>query len=122
MGRPKGQGKTPGSGRQKGTKNNYLGDIYNLAEKIQCNPLEVLLRFCKGDWEGLGYSDEHFLVEKPDGDGSSDIKQLPVIKPEFRLAAAKEACKYYFAQKKAVEHSTSEDGFKIIVEDYTSKK
>jgi hypothetical protein len=41
----------------------------------------------------------------------------------IRLMALKEACKYLYAQKKAIEVSGKDDsGIKVIIEDYTSRK
>lgn len=120
MARIKGSPKT--GGRQKGTTNARLKAIEEIIAKYDCNPIEGLCKVASGDWEGLGYDTDVIIVEKPDGDGSSNLSQKPIITLEHRLTAYKELCKYVYAQKKAVEHSTSEEGFKVILEDYTSKK
>jgi hypothetical protein len=79
-----------------------------------------LLRFTAGDWKGLGYENECYFVEKPDG----ATKMGYTITPEMRLKAASEACQYLIPKKKAVELSANSDSgvFKMVIEDYTSKK
>lgn len=84
-GRPKGIPKT--GGRVKGTKNKRI-DARELAEKIGVDPLEVLMRFAKGDFSGYDFDPEE-------------------ITPLVIITAAKEATKYIYATQKAVEISGS---------------
>jgi hypothetical protein len=78
-------------GRPKGSPNARTQDLFDITEKLDCNPFEVLILFAKGDIEALGVSE---------------------ISPDLRLRAAKDACDYLFPKRKAVEHSSaaSEDG------------
>lgn len=106
-------------GRQKGTKNKSRTAVEETAARLKVNPFEVLCLFAKGDWKALGYEAECYFAEKPDG----AVKMGYVISPEMRVTAAKEASKYLYPQKKALEVSTDETkGFKVILEDYTGKK
>lgn len=118
-GAPKGRPKPEGSGRKKGTLNKSSWDARAIAEELGINPMEFLLKFAAGDWKGLGYDNECFFVEKPDG----AVKMGFVVTPDLRVKASAEAAKYLFPTKKAIEVSNSPDGdgFKIIVEDYSSK-
>lgn len=107
------------AGRPKGAKNKITTAARELALQLGVNPLEVLLRFAKGDWEGLGYEDP--TMTKYSAEGPIIVERIP---PELRMTAAKEAVKYIYPTQKAVEF-TSEDGeggFKVIIEDYTKGK
>jgi len=107
-----------GPGRPKGSKSKYETDVQYLAAKLDINPLEIVMLFAKGDWKALGYEADRYEIETASG----NVKQVFVITPNMRLEAAKEASKYLFSQKKAVEISSPEgEGFKIIVEDYSKK-
>jgi hypothetical protein len=118
----KGAPKTPGSGRKKGTPNKRTLEgpkAEEIAERLGCNPFEVLIHFAKGDWKSLGYEAGKRIVGCTQ-DGSPI--EVDVISPETRLNAAKEASQYLFPKRKALELSTDEEkGFKIILEDYMSK-
>lgn len=70
-----------------------------IAEKMAMDPLEVLMMFAAGDWQGLGYDNSVYHMEKPDG----SIKMGYVIPPELRMNAAKEAAQYIYAKKKQEE-------------------
>lgn len=107
-----------GPGRPKGSKSKNETAAEYLAAKLNIDPLEVVMKFAAGDWKGLGYETDRYEIETASG----NVKQVFVITPNMRLDAAKEASKYLHSQKKAVELSTSEDGFKVIIEDYSSKK
>lgn len=105
--------------RQKGTKNRKTLEVEEIASKLKCNPFEVLCLFAKGDWKALGYENELYFIEKPDG----QVKMGYVVTPEMRLQGAKEAAKYLYSQKRAVEvGNTKDEGFKIIVEGYPGEK
>lgn len=104
--------------RPKGVPNRKTTELQEIAERIGVNPFEILCLFAKEDWKGLGYEKATYTKVFQDG-GTMEIER---ISPELRFQAAKEASKYLFPQRKAVELSTQDDaGFKIIVEDYLSK-
>lgn len=86
-------------GKQKGTTWKKTLLLEEKAQKLKCDPFEILLRFANGDWKGLGYDAECYFIEKPDG----QVKAGYTISPEMRLTAAKEAVKYLHAQKRAVD-------------------
>ncbi len=71
-----------------------------------------------GDWKGLGY-DGPVRTEWT----SSGIEyEVPTIKLEHRIDAAKQACRYLYTQKASVTVQGGTEPIRIIVEDYTSKK
>lgn len=72
--------------------------------------------FAMGDWKALGYDSSVEVAESEKG--ATFIKHT--ISPELRANCAKEASKYLFSQKQAVQIS-GELGLKIVVEDYLSK-
>ncbi len=89
-------------GRQKGQSKHKVAE--ETAKRLGIDPFEVLCLFAKGDWMEL-------RINKDD------------IRPRDRLEAAKEACKYIYAQKRAVEISNPDGtGFRVQVVDYSSKK
>jgi hypothetical protein len=96
--------KTPGSGRPKGGMNKRTADLVELAEKLGCNPVEVLLRFAMNDWKGLGYESETRFLQ----DGLKGEKEIMHIPPETRMKAAAEAAQYLYPKRKAVEHSAAD--------------
>jgi hypothetical protein len=104
-------------GRPKGAKNIRSFDAEILAARLGINPLEIVMKFAAGDWKGLGYESDRYEIETPSG----NIKQVFVITPNMRLDASKEASKYLFSQKKSIELSTGEEGFKVVIEDYAKK-
>lgn len=89
-----------GKGRPVGSVNKRTLEVEQLCEKHDCNPLEILLMFAKGDWEGLGYDASVYISESDDG---TSTKLGYVISPELRVQAAKEACQYLMPKKKSIE-------------------
>lgn len=71
-------------GRPKGSPNARTQDLFDITERLECNPFEVLIMFAKGDAEALRISE---------------------ISAELRLRAAKDACDYLFPKRKAIEHT-----------------
>lgn len=91
-------------GKTKGTRNKINRDVTATAARLGVDPFEVLCLFAKGDTKAL---------------------QLPPkarVSPNQRLAAAIQACKYLYSQKRAVEIKNPDGtGFVVKVEDYTVK-
>jgi hypothetical protein len=114
----KGQPKTPGSGRKKGSKNTQSFDAVLLSKELGIDPVEILLHFANGDWKKLGYDSKTTICYN-----SAGIEYLRYeISSETRMLAAKEAAKYIYSPKKIIEVGTAADGFNVNVRDYTSKK
>ena len=113
--RSSGSGKTPGSGRKKGSLSKRTVAAMEIADRLKCDPFEVLIHFAKGDWKALGYDSEVYHLEKPDG----SIKMGFVITPEMRITAAKDACRYLYPTKAAVTVSSEDKGFALVIKDYT---
>ena len=86
-------------GRQKGTPNKDSAPLEDKAKELGIDPFTVLLLFAGGQYQSLGY-------EEP-------------IDQATRMKAASDACKYLYAQKKAVEFSNPGDStFKLELVDY----
>lgn len=94
---------TPGNkiatGRPKGSTNKRLKAIEEMAHELNCNPVEILLRFAKGDWAGLGYSKGTKSVYTEAG-----IIEEDLISPGERIQAAKDVAGYLYAKKKSIEY------------------
>lgn len=80
------------TGRPKGSLNTRTRRIEELARELNCDPLEILMRFAKGDWQGLGYDRR---TNKNTG--------YDIISPGDRIAASKEAAQYMYAKLKTIE-------------------
>ena len=80
------KGKKTG-GRAKGTPNKTRINAQAIADEVGIDPLRVLMLAAKGDSDALG--------EK--------------ITLDQRISAAKEAAKYLYPQRKAIEHTIEED-------------
>lgn len=108
--------KTPGSGRKKGTKNKNTAPAEELALELGIDPLKVLFYFVAGDWKSLGYESATTTMFSPDGSSY----EVPIIKPEHRISAAKEAAQYIYPKKKALEITTGDQaGLALVIRDYT---
>lgn len=86
-------------GRKKGVANFKTLQVQELADKLGCNPFEILINFAKGDFKALGYENELYFKETANG----EVKAGYVISPEIRAKCALEACKYLYPQRKAIE-------------------
>jgi hypothetical protein len=96
MAYPKGSPRPIGSGRKKGTPNKRTLMVNELMDKVGVDPLEIMLRIAAGDWKGLGYDNETYVLENAQG----GTKIGYTITPEMRLSAAKEAAQYLYCKKK----------------------
>jgi hypothetical protein len=102
----KAKGKTPGSGRKKGTPNKKTADLVDKANELGVDPFEILLLFAKGDWKTLKYPAETFRKESAGGVVNIEY----YIAPELRANCASRACEYLHPKRKAVEHSGKIEG------------
>ncbi len=107
-GRKPGDGRGRLGGRKKGTPNKRVFDARALAETLDVDPLEVLLRMSKRDWAGLGLKER---VEVATMHGSVMVDAIP---PELQMKAAKEAVRYLYPALKSVEHKG--DAANLLVE------
>lgn len=105
-------------GKVKGSKNKDPLQLEERAKKLGVDVFEIMTKFVAGDWEGLGYLNETYVMENASG----ATKIGYTITPEMRLTAGKELMKYIYSQKKAVELNSGPEGFRVVLEDYTSKK
>lgn len=97
MGFEKGHKLSPG--RALGSKNRRTQMIEEIVERVGVDPFEILMKIAAGDWQGLGYDNECYFSEKPEG----EVKLGYTITPEMRLQAAKEASAYLYAKKKEAD-------------------
>lgn len=98
MGRPKGEGKTPGSGRATGTPNKNTIDLQRISDDLGIHPFKILLHFAAGDWQSLGYKKETYVEYGKDYDN-----EVLYIKPETRMKAAAQAAEYLYPKRKSIE-------------------
>src|ERR1044072_3561592 len=99
MGRPQGQGKTPGSGRKAGTPNRKTEDLHAVASQLGIHPFKILLHYAAGNWKELGYKNEFDIKYTQQG----EPYEVRVIQPEVRVKAAAEASQYLYPKRKQIE-------------------
>jgi len=85
--------------RPKGIPNKSTALLEQKAKELGVDPFDILLRFAAGDWQGLGYDNECYVMENAAG----ATKIGYTITPEMRLKAASEACQYILPKRKAME-------------------
>jgi hypothetical protein len=107
--------------RQKGSTNRKTDELQAIADRLKVHPFEILCLIAGNDWKTLGLKPIKDWLPTPDG-MPEKFDELSPIEIGDRLHAAKEACRYLYPQRKAVEHTTGEEGFRVILEDYTGKK
>lgn len=91
-------------GRPKGSKGILNVRVETTAHRLGVDPFEVLCLFAKGDWKALGYKEQSKISFTNAGiEFEEDI-----ITPDHRLAAAKEAAKYLYSQRRSVEHTQND--------------
>lgn len=98
-------------GRAKGTPNKKTQDLQAMAEKLGCNPFEILLRFAMRDWKGLKFETETKLKIALNG----MPVEVPHITPEMQLDAAEKASQFLYPKRKAIDLSTDEGESPISV-------
>lgn len=117
--KPKKGERVPGSGRKKGVPNRQTLTVIQKAEELGIDPFKILLYFAAGDWKKLGYESEKYVVSSSD----QGFVEKWTIEPAVRAKSAQEACSYLYPKRKAVELSNEQgEGFKIVLEDYRTKK
>ena len=86
-------------GKPKGYKDKKTLMVEEIVARVGVDPLEVLLKFAAGDWEGLGYDSPVYHFESADKSTSMGY----VITPAIRAQAAKEAAQYIYPKKREAE-------------------
>lgn len=105
------KGHKKNGGRKKGTPNKITRDLFEKAEELGVNPFEILLRFAKGDWAGLGYNSPTKTISA----GMGITIEVDQIDSEIRMQAAAKACEYLFPKRKSID--VTSDGHAV---DFTS--
>lgn len=86
------------TGRPKGSLGDRKRRVETLCKDLDVDPMEILLRFAKGDWKGLGYKSE--TVTKYSGETHWEEER---ISSSERIQAAKEAAQYVYSKLKTIE-------------------
>ena len=104
-------------GRPKGSKNkrSFIAEI--VASRMNYDPLVTLIQIAKGDWKALGFGEKTKTTFTAQG---IEVEEENIPLSE-RNKAAKEVAKYLYSTKQSMELSSPEEGFKIIIEDYSKK-
>lgn len=90
------------AGRKKGTPNKRTTEFYELVERFNCQPGEILARVAKGERVmALAYAN------KETGD-FVEHEVMPTL--DQMIAADKELLQYYYPKRKAIEHGVSGEG------------
>lgn len=114
-------GRKPGTpktgGRAVGSVNKKTAEAQDIAEKLGVNPFEILLRFAKNDWKGLGYKSP--TVTKYASNGIP--YQEDVISPELRHSSAGKAAEYLYPKRKAIEQTFSDSEITSITRTIITK-
>lgn len=91
-------------GRIKGSVNKSTKNLQEIADSLEVNPFEVLLRFAANDWEGLGYQSDCKTISSKGG----EVIYVDNISATDRINAAKSACEYLYPKRKAIEMTGAE--------------
>lgn len=87
-----------------GSENKNKVRPFDIAIKHGVDPFEVLINIIKGDYKALGYKEPTEIRYTAKGE-PYEVERITL---DHKKDAAKEACKYLYAQQKAVEHSASD--------------
>jgi hypothetical protein len=104
-------------GRPKGAKNKHTFQVEEIAHKFDVEPFEIMMRIAVGDWKFFGFDGATKITYTMNG---IEVEELNIPMKE-RAQMAKEASKYLYSAKQAIE-VTGEMGIKVIVEDYLNKE
>lgn len=106
-------------GRPKGSKNEKAGRFVAelVANRKNFDPLELLIEIAQGDWKALGFDSKTKTTFTMNG---IEIEEEHISLQE-RNKAAKEVAKYLYSAKQAIQLTTGEEGFRIVIEDYGKK-
>jgi hypothetical protein len=103
--------------RTKGSKNVKSYDAYELATRLKVDPLEFMLRMIDGDHKYFGFD----TANKVSYTNAGIEFEEPNLKMADRVQCAKEAAKYLYSAKTAVQVSTGPEGLVMVVKDYSKK-
>ncbi len=106
----RGQPKTIGSGRKKGTPNDKVEGLFDIVKRVGMDPFEVLMRLAVEDWKGLGYPARTKISYTAAGIEFEEY----IISPDLRGKSAAHAAKYVHAQRKAIEQSIDPELLEVI--------
>jgi hypothetical protein len=97
----KGQPRPTNAGKKKGTLNKKTLALAEKAEQLGVDPFTILLLVANMDWKALGYDS----ATRTKYVASGDSYEEDIIQMSDRVNAAKEASKYLYPQRKAIEHT-----------------
>jgi hypothetical protein len=105
-------------GRKKGTPNKDTTWIFELCQKHDFDPLEVLILVAKNEWQALGYSEG--TIESIGYQGSVSVE--PLISIKDRIDASKTLVGFMYPKRKSVEiKDESGNAIKPIVLSYSEE-
>lgn len=96
--------------RAKGIPNKSTKLLEEKAKSLGVDPFDILLKFAAGDWQGLGYDNEVYVMENAAG----GTKIGYTITPDMRLKAASEACQYILPKRKAMEITSQDEEREVM--------
>lgn len=102
------------AGRQKGTPNKSTEYIFDLCQKHDFDPIEILIYVAQADWESLGYPNP--TIEKMGFQGNL-VEEL-VISTEHRMDATKTLVSYMYPKRKAIEVKNTDPQSSTITLNY----
>lgn len=91
----------PPPGRPTGAGHRRNNDLIKMAREMGVDPFRFLLEVVRGNWQAMGYDGPMRTV--PTKDGDLQVESIPL---DLRVKAAREACQYLYARRKAIEIST----------------
>lgn len=105
-------------GRPKGAKNKHSIDVDLMAMQYKLQPFEFMMAVINNDFKKLGYESATKTTFTPQG---IEVEEDHITVKD-RVKCAEAASKYLYTAKKALEVSSGEQGFKVIIEDYSKDK
>lgn len=104
------------AGRKKNTPNLSTQYLAEMAEELGLHPFKILLLFAGGRFQDLGYESNMKLEVTKDG-----VKETERITAELRVAAASQAARYLYCQRKATD-ITIDDKQRAALDQYEKLK
>lgn len=110
------KGNTFGVRRKKGQVTKNRQELLDKAKELGVDPFEVLLRFAKSDWKGLGYESPDHVVGKTQRGEEIIVDR---ISPELRARCAADAAQFMLPKLKAIEVEDKNEFKPVLV--YTTE-
>jgi len=89
--------------------------LLDKAKELGVDPFEILLRFAKDDWQGLGYTKAEQTIHT--AGGGHYVERT--ISPDLRAKCASDACQFMLPKLKAIEVEDKSEFKPVVI--YTSQ-